>query len=520
MFCTHCGKELTEGYKFCDRCGAPVSAPVAEEVTAPAVEAVAAPVVEEVAAPAVEAVEAPAVEETVAPVVAAPVAEAPAAPVKKKKKGLIIALCIAIPMFLLCSLGAVAGILWYNWDTTYNEAMTLLDAGQHEEALEKLQKISMYKDAAEVAQELEAKLDAYYEAVEILEEKHFDEATQAFKRLGSFKDSKEYIKNIIPYERALYIMECAEKDGEAGLTAAPELAEITTEDPGMVPVIMYEIAGNRFADLGDYADSREMKNACYTRAGMLCLEMGYYEGVEKYIALMDMVARGELLEAYMGDCDDGNFLSCLREALVTRAFMAEDENASYSDLVALEREILDQLTDPHFYDTRLEELYYAYMAGLDNQEYAIGKQDHVIWYTGAAMRFEAVEALYNEYGFLEDDPEMVEIYVGNSRLYWAYAALEEALNKQLLAVAPEYDTASGRYYLNFVNETDYSFALDIVVECYNGNVAVWGSESMTFEIPQGEVVQVWLQFPDAEVSWDSWYLYWNYYNIMLADELL
>lgn len=61
------------------------------------------------------------------------------------------------------------------------------------------------------------KNDAYNAAVALLEDRQFDGAMDAFAELEDFKDSREQAYQNAAYQKALYLMECAERNDEAGL---------------------------------------------------------------------------------------------------------------------------------------------------------------------------------------------------------------------------------------------------------------------------------------------------------------
>ena len=116
-FCSNCGKEVSEGVRFCPACGTEIKAPVA--AAAP----VAPPVVNNVNTEAFTA----------------PVPEK-----KNKKTALIVVAAVVV-------IGIVAAIANYFTGDGYrfNKAMDMLRNGQYEEAYEILDSLGDYKDAAE-----------------------------------------------------------------------------------------------------------------------------------------------------------------------------------------------------------------------------------------------------------------------------------------------------------------------------------------------------------------------------------
>lgn len=504
MFCCHCGKEIPENAKFCGSCGAQVDqTPVWDTAVPPIAE-------ETVEAPAVPAAE------PAAQVYAAPVA-APAKPAKKKKKPLVVALCIIIPVLILGGLGAWFGITMWNNQKTYDEAQALLEEGKYEEAVELLEQISGYKDAEDVAEEWQTQLDAYNEAIDLLADRAFDEAEAAFGELEGFKDSDAYVQSIVPYEKAAYIFDCAAYGDTSALSLVLSPGAAYSDDYYQVALTLYNGAADIFGGLGDYQDAAARKNECYYQAGLLELEQENWSGVEAYIEKMDEYDAQALLDDYMDCCADIAFQEALQDALSERAALADTENTTHSELVEVEFIYLEEFNGMHFYDAALEELYKAYMEGLYTQYYTLSADgyttDYAQWYTGTALRFEAVEALNERYGFLEDAPELKEIAVGVSQLYRAFAAIEEAINDQLVGVSAYYDEEAGLYYMPFENTTGYGFTLELYLEFYDGDTCILATDALTTEIPQDASGNIYLEFPAEDVQWDTWYISWDYYEI-------
>lgn len=61
------------------------------------------------------------------------------------------------------------------------------------------------------------KNNAYNDAMALLEKHQFDDAMDAFAELEDFKDSNEQAYQNAPYQKAVYLIECAENDDESGL---------------------------------------------------------------------------------------------------------------------------------------------------------------------------------------------------------------------------------------------------------------------------------------------------------------
>ncbi len=64
--------------------------------------------------------------------------------------------------------------------------------------------------------------NAYNAAVELVEVKKYDEAIAAFAELGDYKDSTEWANQTVAYEKAMYLLDCAERGDDAGLKVSTQ----------------------------------------------------------------------------------------------------------------------------------------------------------------------------------------------------------------------------------------------------------------------------------------------------------
>lgn len=75
------------------------------------------------------------------------------------------------------------------------------------------------------------KNNAYNAAAALLEDRQFDDAMDAFAELDGFKDSREMAEQGVAYEKALYLIRCAEQDDKAGLKVSSKVkGEVRTEE--------------------------------------------------------------------------------------------------------------------------------------------------------------------------------------------------------------------------------------------------------------------------------------------------
>ena len=560
MFCTKCGKELAENAKFCNACGTPnplAAAPAAPVVETPA----AAPVVETpVAAPA-------------APKAAPVVIAEPAAPQKKSKKGLVILLCILIP--LLIAGGVFA---WLTIDKNnktdmlkdankaikkgeYEDAVELLEKlgtfeeadqllaqinaylgaqdalleGNYEQAVELLEQAGDFEDAEEILEELEVKLDNYDEAVKALKGRSYAKAEMLLRDLKSFKDSKKLLETI-PFEKAKFLMECALGENyQAGLKMlADQEGYYVDYEENYARRWMLEEAAYRFENLQEqgykYDDAASYRNECWFQLGMRYAEENYLYDAENYLERLKNYGAEALaaeLEAYIDSFyADAKFLDMLKAALEERKQLSDSGNQIPSELLAAELEMIEQLQNMNWRDYNLQMTFYSYRDAVQEQLYALSEDGLVVediprWYYGTYLRHGHYDNLNKNYGFLEDAPALKEIYVGNSNWYYACYQIEDSLEYYLLGFSPDYDYETDRYYLNLYNYTDFVYTLQTVFEFYDANGELVASfEGEIVEVPLYDSVQIWLTIPDEDVEWSTWHIYWAYGEVYENGELV
>lgn len=587
MFCTKCGKELAENAKFCNACGtpnplaaapaAPVQEPVtpvipvAQEPVAPVVETpVAAPVVEESVAPVAAPVAAPAAPKT-APVAAPVAAAAPAAPQKKSKKGLVILLCILIPLLIAGGVFAWLTIDKNNKtemleeaneaieDGEYDDAVELLsklgdfegadqllaqlnaymaaqDAlleGNYEQALELLEQAGDFEDAEDILDDLEDDLRDYDKAVKALEKHDFAKAEELLRKLKSFKDSKKLLASI-PFEKAMLLMESALGENyQEGLKLLESEGYYTGGyEEAQARRWMLEEAAGRFDNMLDYkyGDAAARRNECWYHVGRLYAEDNSLSYAENYLQLLQENSADELaaeLEAYIDSFyADAKFLDMLKAALEERKQLSDSGNQIPSELLAAELEMIEQLQDMNWRDPNLQLIFSNFRRGVLQQKGAMSEDGQIVenvqeWYAGAYYRCYAIEYLNANYSFLEDEPALKALYVGASKMYDAYYAIEGNLNSYLLGYSPDYDYEAERYYLQLYNYTGYTYTLQIGIAFYNQDgeqVEYFDGEILT--VPADDYVMIWLTLPAEDVEWSTWHIYWAFGEVYENGELL
>lgn len=124
--------------------------------------------------------------------------EAAAAKAHAKKMGKIAA--IVVPILVVLIVAAVIISNSVKKSNAYEFALSLVESGQYEDAIEHFAALGDYKDSAEQIRIIETtileeqKAKAYAEAIALLEAKKYSEAYAAFEALGDYKDSAEYLE--------------------------------------------------------------------------------------------------------------------------------------------------------------------------------------------------------------------------------------------------------------------------------------------------------------------------------------
>lgn len=188
--------------------------------------------------------------------------EAAAAKAKAKKMGRIAA--IVMPLFAVLLAAVVLISNSVKKGNSYENALSLLNAGQYDEAIAIFTELGEYKDcvnqienanAAKIKSEIEAaNANAYLNAKSLLKNGEYDQAIIEFEALGDYQDSKEWaleakysravaqyeqLKSVDIFEVAVFVVE---------LNIDEELD------------YWYGDLINFFSEIIDYKDSREKLN--------------------------------------------------------------------------------------------------------------------------------------------------------------------------------------------------------------------------------------------------------------------
>lgn len=512
MFCTHCGKQLPDGTRFCVFCGtAQQAAPAAEPVTAPVAEPAANP---EVQTPVAESlaedsfINAVAVEEATydTPFIATadytPPKRSPAP--KKKKTGVI----IAVILVLVLLAGAAAGV--YFWldhrnSTAYADATAMLEAGDINGALTAFEDLGDYEDSAKMVKNLKK----YQQGLKKLDAHEYDEAREIFEGLGRFHDSKTYVASGVDYHMANYLMDCAKKRDPAGLSLLP-LGDSYAEsgDETIYANEQYFAAAEIFDTLGDYQDSAKLASAC--RFGMAEIELnwGNVEDALRLQELMNDEDAAELQAMLEERSADATVLEDMKTAL--KIYLDDAEQYTLEEELRKACEHMQVYGELFFLDPELEKLYGEFMDALNTQLDAIKSGDEVDNYV---KRFEGIadlclvcDKLYEKYGFLKGT-DLEGEFIGSYETCSKYPIIEASLEEQLTGTAPWSD--EGYYYSSYTNDTGIDFKVTITIKFYKGNTYLETGKPMDYTVAAGETIQVPLipvTLKDGE--FDGWVAHW------------
>jgi len=173
-----------------------------------------------------------------------------------------------------------------------------------------------------------AQKKAYTTAQALLGAGKYDAAQDAFMELGQYADSQAKALYEVPYEKALYIMDCARNDDIDGLLMLgrkrSELAENET-----LSVALYNEADRLFAALGDYRDAPQLRTEAQAavQAHYDSLKKAEYDAAIALLEQRSFLAASDAFKA-MGSYLDSNGLST--DALYQRALLLYEMTQKYS----------------------------------------------------------------------------------------------------------------------------------------------------------------------------------------------
>lgn len=136
------------------------------------------------------------------------------------------------------------------------------------------------------------KSSAYNAAAALLQNHSYEQAQEAFTALGDYRDSAEQAEKNVPYQKALYIMECAKNEDTAGLALAGLSRSDISEEEGL-SVLLYKAAIEQFNALAGYKDSEKNAGLCQAAID----ERKDQKVKDAYAAAMALLEEGKYCEA-------------------------------------------------------------------------------------------------------------------------------------------------------------------------------------------------------------------------------
>ena len=232
---------------------------------------------------------------------------------KKKKMTTMGIIAAAIFVVIIAAVLVVTKVVIPN--NNYNQAVALMDNGQHEEAIAAFEALDGYKDsveriaACEVAiqkaeqEALIAKLSAEYDvAIALMNDGKYEEAMTVFETIESFKDSAELMESC----------ETAIKDTQYDVAMALMNAE------------KYEEAATAFEAIAGHRDSNEqLQESKYRQALILIKQASYSEAYDLLVTLSGYKDTADYLANY---CYLPVYARCASNSSTKDFYITYDQN--------------------------------------------------------------------------------------------------------------------------------------------------------------------------------------------------
>lgn len=299
----------------------------------------------------------------------------------------------------------------------------------------------------------------YKKATDLLNEKNYSEAVEIFQKLGDYKDSADKAKE------CFYEMAKTEYDSEN-----------------------YQGAYELFLEADDYNDADSLANESMHQYAVIEFDGAEYEtALQSFTAIKgykDADDKAALCEREIGmhEKADYEFLSTLEESVTKR--MNSPDNISYSEVVNVELAYLSGFEEKDYYDSEIQRCAKLYIDGVNYQKDALNLEGQsyidIEWLRGKVMRLEALNYLYENYGFLKDDKKFIADYITmyetNSAELKAYDEIEKDIHSQTHDKNDEgkdiFEYNGYEIYTTIKNNTDYTYSTvwEITVKDSKGTV--------------------------------------------------
>lgn len=431
-------------------------------------------------------------------------ADKQAKPGKKRR----VILIVSIVLVVILAVGAFVGVRLYQMNETYKQAKAALEARDFDEALELFDSLDNFKDSATKAGELKRSQETYEEAEELMKDRKFDEAKKLFESLDDYKDAAEMAASKVDYEKAMYLMTCAEENDLEGMELVLREGEAYEEDDASR--ILFFRAAEQFAALGEYADSAEKADECWIAVAMIYLDREDWNGAEIVMEKMSDDAREDFDVEFMSRVWDDEALEAITESL--KEIGSYDElNAEYKEALDKHIDTISQYLDETFRYEELRELVTAYVEGLSYESEALDENgemlDNLAWYYGCAVKYTALDEMNAKFDYLENDEDLKADNIGLGEYYTNCSRIATDLHEQLNGKTPT-EGSNGELCLPYTNNSGCDFVLSYYFAFYNdADEEVGRAEEATLEIKNGETVNISLNVPARCPAWTQWIFY-------------
>lgn len=435
--------------------------------------------------------------------------EEPIEDVPKRKK-LWAVLAGVFGVLVILGLGAFFGIRYYQNELTYEKAVACLEQRQYDEALSLFMSLGDFKDSASYTGQLQEKFQAYNNAVNGMKSGKFDGVEEVFASLGDFMDSQQMLETGITWNKAEYLLRCAQNKNKAGMELLAGVDD-TTEDY-LVWVLMFMSAKEHYSQIPEYKDAAEKIQLCYLGAARVLAYDGQMDAALVYKDMMNEASQALFMEEVRALCADDAFLQALKTSLQARKRLDAEGSEDLRRAVQTEQSYIGKYQNIYFLDKNLQKIAFSYMEGVYLQWIALDGQgrcvDTAAWARGEYQRRQAVRDLFQQYGFLAEDKALADYYMDGldaaRAQYQIHSSIATALAENLEGI--------GRLSLNaaYKNDSGYAFNVTFTFTFYQENEQV-AQTTVTMAMGKGQEKTLKGKAPNTD--YDRWSLSWQVFDV-------
>lgn len=196
----------------------------------------------------------------------------------------------------------------------------------------------------------------YESAGELLSSNSFDEAQSAYEALGDYMDSAEKAASEVPYQRALYVMDCASRKSTAALDVLG-IKKSEIDESVDFGIFLYVRAGELFQQLGGYKESNakiqeinsiiEAYNAqlvqdAYDSAVSLLEERKFLSARDAFLAMGDYLDSPSMVQECIYRRAQGMLDFC-ESNNVRKIFLSVSDSADKNSVISMPGSVLTNL---------------------------------------------------------------------------------------------------------------------------------------------------------------------------------